>query len=81
ENDIHELLNQYMMENSDKIYYHINRDHLKKLYEQDEIIKMAYDEETDSSDNDMPSSEEEEEILLHDFDGRLLDSIIDVYES
>jgi len=65
---------------TDKIYYHINRDHLKKLYEQDEVIKMAYDEETDSSDNDTPSSDEEE-LLLHNFDGRLLDSIIDVYES
>ena len=67
---------------NDQIYYHINKDHLKKLYEQDAIIKMAYDEEADSSDNDMPpSDEEEEELLLHNFDDRLLDALIDVYES
>ena len=50
---------------SDYIYYHINRDHLKKLYEQD----------ASSSD------EEEEGLLLHDFDDRLMDSILALYEN
>ncbi|MFM7979702.1 MAG: hypothetical protein ACKPKO_10335, partial [Candidatus Fonsibacter sp.] len=46
---------------SDYIYCHINRDNLKKLYEQDALLNMAYRDRSESSNNDSSSSSDEEE--------------------